>query len=349
MFRSIHYRFRGLPTPMAGLALGVASLGWCAENALPLGGWGQATGAVVASALLALLLVRYALHPESLMKDIAHPVLGSIVPTFAMALMVISRALHDALPNGSAALWCFAVGLHLLALLLFCRHRLREKILTNMVPSWFVPPVGIIVADVTFPGIETLEPIALALLALGMAAYAVMLPVMLYRLIFGGEIANGAKPTIAIMAAPASLSLAGYLTVVKEPSLLIVALLFGIAVLMTVAIYFCFWRLLRLQFSPGYAAFTFPMAIGATALYKLSALAASFPGGEAYAEQLRVMAHFELAVAAAVIFYVFALYMKNLRVFMQAEPAAPAAAPSKPAKENQTKQPSQTARTAAAS
>ncbi len=319
-FRTLHYRFRGLPTPMAGLALGIASLGWCAENALPLGGWGQTAGALVAAALLALLLVRYVFHPDSLFKDLAHPVLGSIVPTFAMTLMVISRALHDVLPNGSATLWCFAVGLHLAALAVFCRNRLREKILPNMVPSWFVPPVGIIVADVTFPGVATLEPIALALLAIGMCAYAVMLPVMLYRLIFGDEVPNGAKPTIAIMAAPASLSLAGYLTVVKEPSLLIVGLLFGIAVLMTVAIYFCFWRLLRLQFSPGYAAFTFPMAIGATALYKLSALAARFPGGDIYAEQLRIMAHVELGIAAAVILYVFVLYMKNLRTFMQADP-----------------------------
>ncbi|CDD70857.1 c4-dicarboxylate transporter/malic acid transport protein [Sutterella sp. CAG:397] len=121
----------------------------------------------------------------------------------------------------------------------------------------------------SFPGVEALHPLAMVLLDLGMGAYTVMLPVMLYRLIFCSEVPNPAKPTIAIMAAPASLAFAGYLTESPDPSLLIVAILFGIAVLMTVAIYFCFWNLLRLQFSPGYAAFTFPMAIGATALYKL--------------------------------------------------------------------------------
>ena len=52
--------------------------------------------------------------------------------------------------------------------------------------------------------------------------------------------------------------------------------------------------MLRLQFSPGYAAFTFPMAIGATALYKLSALAAEYPGTEDYVFQIRCLAHFEL-------------------------------------------------------
>ncbi len=319
MFRKLHFKFRGLPTPMAGLALGVASLGWCMENALPLHGFGQLTGAVIASCLLMLLVVRFAFHADTLVNDLRHPVAGSIVPTFAMAVMVISRALHDFVPNFSVVLWCLAVAAHLVALVAFIIYRSREAVMGNMVPSWFIPPVGIIVADVSFPGTPALEWLADALLVIGMSAYAVMLPMMIYRFIFHPEVPNAAKPTIAIMAAPASLSLAGYLTVVEEPSLLLVAILLGIALLMTLAIYFCFWKLLRLQFSPGYAAFTFPMAIGATALYKVSNLVNSIPGGQEYAMQLRIMAHVELIIAALVISYVFVLYMKNLKVFMSVE------------------------------
>lgn len=324
MLRRLHYKFRGLPTPMAGLALGVASLGSCLEFALPLNGWGQVTGAVIGSMLLMMLVVRFAFHHDTLWNDLKHPVLGSIVPTFCMATMVISKALSGILPSFSVGLWLAAVTLHLFALCAFLVFRSREHVMGNMVPSWFIPPVGIIVADVSFPGTPELLGFAHVLLFIGMSAYAVMLPMMLYRFIFHPEVPNAAKPTIAIMAAPASLSLAGYLTVVKEPSLLIVALLFGIALLMTIVIYFCFWRLLRLQFSPGYAAFTFPMAIGATALYKTSALVASIPGGAEYAAQLKFLAHIELAVAALVISYVFILYMKNLRMFMST--SAPAAA-----------------------
>lgn len=318
---SLHARLRGLPTPMAGLALGTASLGWALENALPLNGWGQTAGAVLASCLLGLLVLRFAAHPKTLLADVRHPVTGSIVPTFAMALMVISRALHDALPNGSAALWCLAVLIHVLALLGFLISRAREAVLPNMVPSWFIPPVGLIVADVAFPGMPELLPLAHGLLYLGLACYAILLPVMLYRLILLPQIAHAAKPTLAIMAAPASLSLAGYLTVIPDPNPLIVAALFGIALLMTLVIYFCFWQLLRLQFSPGFAAFTFPLVIGATALYKLSALAGGLTGLPQAAEcaaHLRVLAHFELAVATVVVTYVFVLYMKNLRVFLKA-------------------------------
>ena len=105
MLTTLPRRLRGLPTPMAGLALGVASLGWCMENALPLNGWGQLIGAFTASALLLLLVLRFVLHTETLWEDLKHPVVGSIVPTFAMSLMVISRALLHAFPTFAAGLW----------------------------------------------------------------------------------------------------------------------------------------------------------------------------------------------------------------------------------------------------
>ena len=57
--------------------------------------------------------------------------------------------------------------------------------------------------------------------------------------------------------------------------MLLVAVLLGIAVLMTGIIYLAFIKLLRLPFSPGYAAFTFPLVIGATALFKVGQLLSS--------------------------------------------------------------------------
>ena len=318
MIKKIHYKVRGLPTPLAGLALGIASLGWCMENALPLHGWGQTTGAVIACVLIGFLVVRFLAHADTLWADLKHPVVGSIVPTFAMCLMVISKTVGHWYDAMGVALWCIAVFLHLLALAIFLTHRVREPNLELMVPSWFVPPIGIVVADVTFPGVPALLPMAEFFIWMGLVAYAILLPLMIYRLFFLPEVPNGAKPTIAILAAPASLLLAGYLSVASNPSLLLCGLLFGIAVLMTVVIYFAFWHLMRLQFSPGYAAFTFPMAIGATALYKLSALAESLPNGMEYAMQLRWFAHVELFVATCVIVYVSVLYAVNLRRMLPA-------------------------------
>ena len=64
MFKKLHYKVRGLPTPLAGLALGIASLGWCLENALPLAGWGQTTGAVIGLVMIGFLVLRFTAHHE---------------------------------------------------------------------------------------------------------------------------------------------------------------------------------------------------------------------------------------------------------------------------------------------
>ncbi len=312
----------GAPTPMAGLALGIASLGWCWENAVALNGYGQLVGAAIASLLLVILAVKFLFHRHLLAQDLAHPVVGSVVPTFAMATMVVSNAIGKFAPVAGDAVWLAAVALHISFLASFAYHRAKNFELSHMVPSWFVPPVGIVVADVSFSGNPHLAWVAQATLIFGLVAYAVMLPAMIYRLIFAGEIPDAAKPTLAIMAAPASLSLAGYFTVTANPSPVIIAVLFGIAVLMTVVIYLAFIKLLRLPFSPGYAAFTFPMVIGATALFKLTHWMVQMNIAEHYVNQVHVLAVGELWVATAVVTYVAVRYFhfyQPYRVIVRSE------------------------------
>ncbi len=209
MIAATKRKLAGAPTPMAGLALGIGSILWSWENGAQLHGYAQITGAVIAALMLLILIAKFLVHPKLLWGDLSHHVVGSVVPTFAMALMVVSKAVsvYGSITIG-VYMWLFAVGLHAIFLGLFLFHRARDFHLHHMVPSWFVPPIGIIVADVSFPGVAALHPLAYGLLMFGMLAYAVMLPMMIYRFMFRDEVPDAAKPTIAIMAAPASLSLA---------------------------------------------------------------------------------------------------------------------------------------------
>ncbi|MGL5948689.1 MAG: TDT family transporter [Aeromonas sp.] len=317
MLAFVQKKLATLPTPMAGLALGIASLGWCLENLGLFAGHAQATGAVLAAALLLFLTGKFILHPRLLADDLAHPVVGSVVPTFAMACMVVAKALSLSHPSAGIGLWLGAIALHCLFLVTFIYHRARNFALHHMVPSWFVPPVGVIVAAVAYPNAPEWLWLADGLLLFGLCAYGVMLPLMLYRLIFAAEVADGAKPTIAILAAPASLSLAGYLTITPAPSLLLVAVLLGIALLMTGIIYLSLLKLLRLPFSPGYAAFTFPLVISATALFKVEHLVRALasdvsPAQHAqilhYSSQIHSLALIELALASVIVSYVALRY-----------------------------------------
>ena len=301
-----------IPTPVAGLALAIASLGWCLENAVPLAQYAKWTSAWIAALMLLSLALKFIRHPRLLRDDLAHPVVGSVVPTAAMGWMVISHSLGQWNALLGQGLWLLAIAMHMTFLACFIYHRAKEFALHHMVPSWFVPPVGLIVADVAFPG-GAMRPLAEAIFYFGLLAYAVMLPAMLYRLIFCQEVPDLAKPTIAILAAPASLSLAGYLTVAEAPSMLLVGLLAGIAVLMTLLIYVAFLHLLRLPFNPGYAAFTFPMMIGATALFKL-AHQIQIWGMEANdIAWITHLAQLELWVATGVVGYVSLRYLMHYR------------------------------------
>ncbi|WP_445776969.1 TDT family transporter [Shewanella sp.] len=309
MFRAVKQTVMMAPTPMAGLALGIASLGWSWENLVSINHYGQWGGAAIASVLLLVLATKFILHSHLLRQDLAHPVVGSVVPTFAMALMVVSNSLGYVSAMAGDLLWCFAVLLHIGFLVSFIYHRSKQFSLCHMVPSWFIPPIGIVVADVSFSGNAHLLWVAQSALIFGMLSYAFMLPMMIYRLMFTEQVPDAAKPTLAILAAPASLSLAGYLTITQQPSPVIVALLFGIGVLMTSIIYLSFFKLMRLPFSPGYAAFTFPMVIGATALFKMADWMESVGIATQYIQQINALAEFELLVATAVVAYVCLRYL----------------------------------------
>ena len=334
MSTRIQDRFRTLPTPMAGLALGVSSLGVLLELALPLHHWAQYFFALVGLFFWGLLATRYVLYPKSLLEELKHPVVGSVIPAFTMALMIMSVTIRQFSWDVGVGLWGLGVLLHLMAVAVFIYNRIKEASLEVMVPSWFVGPVGIIIADLTFPQVAWLHPLAYVLLVIGMVAYAILLPMMLMRLVFRSTIPRVAQPTLAIMAAPAPMCLAGYLTVVQDVHWLLVAFLFGVSVLMTFFIYLCFFRLLKLQFSPAYSAFTFPMVSSAMAMYKLAdRVAAEFPAAAGYAAQIRDLADFETVVAVVIILFVTYHYVKNLPGFFapkceMIKPAEPAPAPS---------------------
>lgn len=297
-----------LPTPMAGLALAIASLGFVWESVAPLNGYMQGVTASISATMVILLLIKFINNLDVLRQELAHPLVGSVIPTFSMACMMISAALQTVHPLLANGVWLTALAIHLLFLVSFIHHRFKEFKLNHMLPSWFVPPVGIIVAAVTTPDNANLLVLAQCALYFGLMCYAVMLPMMLYRLLFCEQLADAAKPSIAILAAPASLSLAGYLSVVNTPSHLVVSLLFVIALSMTAIVYLSFFHLLKLPFSPSYAAFTFPLVIGASALFKLSVWIKEIEQFAQYSDQIERLASVELFIATIIVCYVACRY-----------------------------------------
>lgn len=297
------------PVPLAGLALAIASLGNALDSALPLHGYARALLGSIALCCLLLLTASALLAPRRIHQVLMHPVAGGIVPTFCMGWMVVTRALHDAAPALMGLLWSMAVVLHLCALIRFAYCRWQAHCWQHMAPSWFIPPVGIIVAALSCPS-ASYHTLCLWLLGLGMVNLTILMPLMLYRLLMHPPLDMAAQPTLAILAAPVSLALAGYLTGVAAPSLWLCGLLGSIAVLMTVLVYLLLFALLRQPFIPAFAAFTFPTVISAIALQKLTQLPALSQLFPALSRYIGVAANIELAVACVIVGYVSAGFIK---------------------------------------
>lgn len=297
------------PTPIAGLALGIAGIGayWSAMTGVN----GIAfSAAIIALCILLPLIMKFLLHPKCLGADLQHATVGSVVPTLAMALMLISHALLFVSTTVAVSLWLTACSMHVVFMASFFYHRLQERNLNHLVPSWYVPPIGIVVAALSVP-VATLNWLAIGFVYFGLLAYVIMLPIMLYRLISGERVEAARQPTLAILAAPPSLVLAGYLTVVTTPNLLVVIALLTIALLMTLLVYLLLTQLLRLPFSPAYSAFTFPLVISATASHKAFVYLSPLLGHN-HLSWLSGVSLIEAVIASLVVAYVAFRYVENM-------------------------------------
>ncbi|MCP4320680.1 MAG: TDT family transporter [Psychromonas sp.] len=297
-----------VPIALAGLALAIASLGWCWESGTNFQGQAQTVGAMIASLILIILLLKFLFNPALLKKDLSHHMSGSVVPTFAMATMVVANNINHFSHTAALLLWLCAIVLHLVFLVVFIYYRVKNFQFEHILPSWFIPPVGIVVASVSFPGGELIT-IANILLLFGLVTYAILLPTILYRYFLYEKIVDHEKPTIAVFAAPASLTLAGYLTLVDNPNLVMVSLLAGISLTMTLFIYYSFTHLLRLPFTPAYSAFTFPLVIGATAMFKTAQYLQTNDYSMLVIELVESVAYIELIFATLMVGYVSLRYL----------------------------------------
>ncbi|REG83675.1 TDT family transporter [Marinomonas pollencensis] len=297
-----------VPSSMAGLALGIGGLGrlWSLflNNTMLV----QYAAALIASLLLLIVLLKFVLHPALLGADLRDPIQGSSAPTFAMALMVVSLSLDDLLPDVGVVVWGSAVLLHCVLLGSFVYHRVKHFHMLDMAPSWFVPFAGIALAAASFP--VGFQRLAEGIWWFAFVGYLLLVPLMLYRLLYGGALREDAKPTLAVLAAPASVCLTGYLTISELPSEQIVALLLIMALIKTSVVYGFSIYLIRLPFSPSYASFTFPLVISAIALLKAQQHYILWQGNEFMILLLKGVGMVELLIASLVVAYVSACYLR---------------------------------------
>lgn len=300
-------KFHSVPPSQASLALGVIGLGHAWALYVPIiGRQIQPFLAALGALLLLPVLLKYVLNRHIFWSDIKHPLSGSLMAPMSMALLVLCDYLALSVPYIAYPLWFVALSLHITMAILFFYFQLRNFKISNIVPSWFLYPVGLISSSLAGSQLGHIV-FSEAITAFCIAMYFFMLPLVLYRLVFEGMLPKRARPTLAIMAAPVNLTLTAYLINFPNPDPILTGALAGIAITMTLLIYLCYFRLMRLKFQPSIAAITFPSVISAIAMHRLTTL---FESEYPHWHWLHKFGFIELSIATVAVIWVGVGFIK---------------------------------------
>lgn len=255
-------KIKKIPLPMAGLILSLASTG----NLVSHYGYVYRYSFGTASAILLFLIIyKAACLPKSLVEGFENPVIASVMPTFSMGLMILSTYIKPFLPTAALGIWVLGLIIHTLLMICFTMKYILDFKIKKVFPSYFIVYVGIVSASVTAPAFG-LANFGQYIFWFGFTAYLCLLPLILYRVLIVKEIEEPAIPTITILAAPASLCLAGYLNSFQEKSLIVIMFLGILSTVMLISVLAYMPKMLKLKFYPSYSAFTFPFIISAIAV-----------------------------------------------------------------------------------
>lgn len=293
------------PVPATGLILGLAAAGNLVQS---YGEILRTTFGMISAALFILMIVKIIKFPKGVKEALENPVVLSVFPTFSMAAMLLSTYIKPLAPSFAFAMWIAAVIFHTALIVLFTKKYVLNFKIKTVFPSWFIVYVGIVVSSVTAPAYKMMA-VGQAAFWFGFVTYLVLLPIVLYRVYKIKEIAEPAKPTLVIFAAPASLLLAGYMNSFETKNMTMVVFLAFLSIIMYIGALTALFNLLKHKFYPSYSAFTFPLVISGISMKLTNGFLIKT---NQTVEVLKYIVKFQEAAAVLIVLYVLYRYIKFL-------------------------------------
>ena len=229
------------PLPISGLALGMAALGNLVRS---YGEIYRSIFGVLSFIIIVLLTIKILMNFGDFRKNMENPVISGSFATYSMAIIILSSYINN--KSVGIIFWYIGIAIHILLIIWFSLKYIPKRNIETVFTTWFIVYVGIITVSVTAPWFKMLMLGKIAFL-FGFVMYLILIPVVCYRVFKVKKIPEPALPVFAVFAAPAALSLAGYINSFPEKNIVI-------------------FKLLKIRFYPSYAAFTFPMVISSLAL-----------------------------------------------------------------------------------
>lgn len=260
-------RLENLPVPILPTMIGALTLSNVYQG---LGfSWIRHITMWIATIIWICYIIKISKFPSTFKEEYSNTIPSSLYAGFTMLMMLLGSyyiQFHKGIGKG---LWSLGIIIHMIHIFVFTyRNVIKKFYKETFLPSWFVTYNGIMVS-VVVGGLMDEPFICKVITYYGIFIYITILPFMISRLI-KFEIKQEAYHTQAILLAPCSLCLVSYLNTIESPNIYLVGFLY-IAVLISLG--FLIYKLpvfFSIDFTPGYAGMTFPMAIGIVASNKIS-------------------------------------------------------------------------------
>ena len=307
--KKIKKLFSVIPIPMAAVALASATLG----NLLYPYSWIlKAICGITSSILISLVLLKILFCFDKVKKEFENPIILSVSASIFMTIMILSTYINliPGMQSVAKIIWFIAFVLHIFLIILFTYKLMFKLDLTHVYPTCFVTYVGIVVAAITSPKFNALI-LGQIVFWSGLLLYLIIFILVTIRY-FKHEIEEHAKPLICIYAAPMSLSLVGYLSVMPTPNVNLVLIMQLLAQILYFFVLINLPSLLKLSFYPSYAAFTFPLVITPFALTQFKDYIINNFNVE-IAGIVELIINVETSIAILIVLYVIIEYIKFLQ------------------------------------
>jgi len=291
------------PIPIAGLMLAFATTG----NLI--GSYGliyKNTLGIISLLLFILITLKLMFHPKLVMDKMNNPLVASVSPTYSMGAMLLSTYIKPYNLPLASLLWGSGLVLHVSLMFWFTHKFLFNFEIEKVFPSYFIVYVGLVMTSITSPAFGYVK-LGQSLFWFGFVSYLVLLPIVIYRLIKHPNLPTPTLPSIAILAAPASLCLAGYMSSFEVRNSSVFLLLSFLSILMYFGVLSYMPKLLKLPFFPSFSAFTFPLAISGVAIKKASSGLVELGLSQ---NLMQTLVHFQEGVTLCTIFYVLLKYIQ---------------------------------------
>lgn len=299
-------RLKRLPVPVLPTMVGAATL----SNVFASLGFVWVRHLTMWAAALVVLcyLVKIVRYPDICLKEYQNTVPASLYAGLTMVLMILGSYLYEYQPGIGKAVWFTGLLIHAVHILVFTsRNVVKNRNIDTFVPSWFVTYNGIMVSCVV-GGVMNETGILTVVVYYGIAIYALLIPMMVYRLV-KYEVKVGMVHTLAIVLAPCSLCVVSYLNIIAEPQFGLVTALYLCVLLSLLFVISRLPKFFSHPFSPAFAGLTFPMAIGIVASTKMSGYLAQ-NGMEGMAETVKQVSGIQIYITTAIIGFVLFNFWK---------------------------------------